>query len=132
MRDDQVVRTFAERLCAVASGGDAEIRAALGVPATPPPLGAWQCEVTAGGLSRASVELKFSPPVITRGQLDSVLGEARSLPRTGPQAAHVISYDVRVPGAPAMVTVFASFVERPETAAKAKNILFRIDPPRAS
>ncbi|MFD0585503.1 hypothetical protein [Dactylosporangium darangshiense] len=42
------LREMGERLCAVATGGEAEIHGALGIPADPPPLGASECLVTAG------------------------------------------------------------------------------------
>ena len=38
-----VLRSIAERLCAVATGREQEIRNALAIPITPPPLGAREC-----------------------------------------------------------------------------------------
>ena len=131
-RDDATpLRTLAERLCAVANGGAEEIRRALAMPLDPPPLGAREVEVTAGVLSVAAVELRWSPPLFTRAQLDGVFGQGQALPRTGPYASHVIAYTVAVAGSPAKVTVFASFARSPEPEVAAKNVLFRIDPASA-
>jgi hypothetical protein len=124
----RMLRAIAERLCGVATGAEQEIRAALAMPARPAPLGADECEITAGVLSRASVELRFSRAPLSRNDLDGVFGQAEALPRTGPGAAHNLVYDVRVSGAPACVAVFASFHERPLATSEVKRILLRIDP----
>jgi hypothetical protein len=121
------VRAMAERLCAVANGTEAEILAALAVPTNPPPLGASECLVTAGELSRASVELRFPAGVLMKGQLDATFGAANELPRTGPRAAHVLGYDLRVAGAPARISVYARFAEPPRAETSAKSVLLRID-----
>ena len=126
--DVRVLRSMAERLCTVATGAEEEIHAALAIPTQPAPLGARGLEVTGGVLSRASVELRFSPPALTRAQLDDMFGQGEALPRTGPGAAHVLAYDVRIAGAPARVSVFARFSEPPEPESGPKSILLRIDP----
>jgi hypothetical protein len=64
----------------VATGGEAEIHGALGVPTNPPPLGASECLVTAGELSRAGVELRFPAGALTRRELDETFGAADVLP----------------------------------------------------
>ena len=127
-RRAEELRATAIRLCGVATGADQEIRTALAMPTTPPPLDARECEVTAGVLSRASVELRFSPGQVARGDLDSVFGQADELPRTGPGAAHNLVYAVRVSGAPACIALFASFRERPGATTDVKGVLLRIDP----
>lgn len=128
MSDVQLLRTVAERLCAVATGSEDEIRAALAMPTTPPPFGARACDVTAGVLSRASVELKFATPTFTRADFDATFGAADELPRTGPGAAYVLAYTVAVAAAPAKVTLFARFPEKPQPTSGAKTVLLRIDP----
>jgi len=128
MSDIQLLRSMAARLCAVATGAEAEIRSALAMETEPAPLGAREIEVSGGVLSRASVEIRFSPPVLTRADLDGVFGRAEASPRTGPGAAHVLAYDVRVAGKPARVSVFARFAEPPQPTSGAKSILLRIDP----
>jgi hypothetical protein len=119
---------MAERLCAVAKGNADEIRRALSMPLEPPPLGASEVLVTAGVLSVAAVELRWSPPRFTRAQLDGVFGQGQALPRTGPGASHEIAYAVAVAGSPAKLTVFASFARHPAPEVAAKNVLLRIDP----
>ena len=128
MSDIQILRSMAERLCSVATGTEAEIRSALAMQMEPAPLGAREIEVSGGVLSRASVEIRFSPPVLTRADLDSVFGQAEALPRTGPGAAHVLFYDLRVAGKPARVSVFARFREPPKPTSGTTGILLRIDP----
>jgi len=128
MSDIQLLRLMAERLCSVATGAEAEIRSALAMQTEPPPLGAREFEISQGVLSRASVEIRFSPPVLTRADLDSAFGRAEALPRTGPGAAHVLAYDIRIAGKPARVSVFARFGEPPKPTSGAKGILLRIDP----
>ena len=122
------LKTIAIRLCGVASGAENEIHTALVLPTTPPPLGARECLITGGVLSRASVELRFAPGQLARGDLDSVLGHSNALPRTGPGAAHNLVYAVRVDGSPASVSVFASFRELPQATSDVKGVLLRIDP----
>lgn len=124
----RLLRSMAERLCAVATGAEGEIRAALAIPADPPPLGASGLEVTGGVLSRASVELRFSPPALTRAQLDGLFGQGTALPRTGMGASHVLAYEVRIAGAPACVSIFARFSEAPGPGSGPRSILLRIDP----
>jgi len=128
MSDILLLRSMAEHLCTVATGTAAEIRSALAMQTEPAPLGAREIEVTAGVLSRASVDIRFSPPVLTRADLDGVFGRAEALPRTGPGAGHVLAYDVRVAGKPARVSVFARFREPPKPTSGATSILLRIDP----
>jgi hypothetical protein len=123
-----LLRDIARRLCAVATGAEPEIRTALTGPVTPAQLGAHECEVTGGVLSRASVELRFSEVAMRRDDLDIVFGTPAVLPRTGPGAAHHLAYDVRVNGAPACVAMFASFAEQPQAKSGVKRILLRIDP----
>lgn len=127
-RRAEELRAIAIRLCGVASGLEDEIRVSLALPTTPPPLDARECELTAGVLSRASVELRFSPGQLARGDLDSTLGQAEVLPRTGPGAAHNLVYAVRVAGAPACIGVFAAFRESPQATSDVKGVLLRIDP----
>ncbi|WP_433611419.1 hypothetical protein ACQP2P_44215 [Dactylosporangium sp. CA-139114] len=122
------LRAMGERLCAVATGSEAEIRSALGIPTTPPPLGASECLVTAGELSRASVELRFAVGTLTRRELDETFGPANVLPRTGPFASHTLGYAIRVPGRPARISLYALFATTPETETSAKSVLLRIDP----
>jgi hypothetical protein len=122
------LRAIAERLCRVATGSEREIRAALALPTSPAPLGARECLITAGVLSRASVELQFSEPPLARADLERTLGSGQALPRTGPGASHNLAYPVRVAGAPACVVVFAAFRELPAPESRPKNILLRIDP----
>ncbi|WP_238010468.1 hypothetical protein KZZ52_25085 [Dactylosporangium sp. AC04546] len=116
------LRAMSERLCAVATGGKEEIRRAFGTPTIPPPL------VTAGELSRASVELHFEALAPTRRELDETFGPADVLPRTGAFASHVLAYGVRVPGAPARVTLYARFATAPEPGTSPQSVLLRIDP----
>ena len=122
------LKTIAMRLCGVVNGAEDEIRAALALPIPPPPLGARECDITGGVLSRASVELRFLQAQLARGDLDSVLGQSNALPRTGPGAAHNLVYAVRVGGAPASVSVFASFREVPQATSDVTRVLLRIDP----
>jgi hypothetical protein len=124
----QILRSIAERLCRVATGAEQEIRNALAVSEKPAPLGARECIITAGVLSRASVELQFSEPTLTRDALETTFGPGKALPRTGPGAAHKMFYDMRVAGAPARVALLASFREPPEPESRPRNILLRIDP----
>jgi hypothetical protein len=126
--DAALLRAMAERLCAVAKGNADEIRRALSMPLEPPPLGASEVLVTAGVLSVAAVELRWSPPRFTRAQLDGVFGQGQALPRTGPGASHEIAYAVAVAGSPAKLTVFASFARHPAPEVAAKNVVLRIDP----
>lgn len=123
-----LLRSMAERLCAVATGTEEEIRAALAIPTPAAPLGARELEVTGGVLSRAGVEFRFSPPVFTRAQLEDLFGQGQALPRTGPGAAHVLAYEVRTAGAPARVSVFARFSGPPKLESGPTSILLRIDP----
>ena len=104
-----------------------EIQQALG-PIIPAPVGAYECLVTGGVLSRATVELRFAPTVLRRDALDMVFGEAEALPRTGPDAAHKLVYTVRVDNAPARVALFAFFREAPRPASEVATVLLRIDP----
>lgn len=130
MSDAQLLRSIAERLCGVRSGAEAEIRASLGMPADPPPLGAREIEIHGDVLSLACLELRWSPPVFTKAELDGVFGGVgQALPRTGAGASHVFAYPVAVSGAPSRVTAFASFADKPNAETGAKNVLFRIDPP---
>jgi hypothetical protein len=130
MNDPQLLRSIAERLCGVQSGAEAEIRAFFGMPADPPPLGAREVEIHGDVLSLACLELRWSPPVFTKAELDGVFGGVgQALPRTGAGASHVFGYPVAVSGAPSRVTVFASFADKPNAETGAKNVLFRIDPP---
>jgi len=123
------LHAIAKRLCSVATGSEQEIRAALAVPTTPPPLGANACLITTGVLSLASVELQFSEPMIALDDIDTVFGgEAKELPRTGPSAKYKLVYFVHVVGAPACVALFASFHEPPRPRSAVKNTLLRIDP----
>ncbi|MFF5232824.1 hypothetical protein [Dactylosporangium sp. NPDC000521] len=122
------LRAIGERLCAVATGSEVEIRSALGIPATPPPLGASECLVTAGELSRASVELRFPVGTLTRRELDEAFGPADVLPRTGPFASHTLGYGLRLPDAPARISLYARFVTTPEPETSVKSVLVRIDP----
>ncbi|GAA2344893.1 hypothetical protein GCM10010170_030690 [Dactylosporangium salmoneum] len=122
------LRAMGERLCAVATGSEAEIRGALGIPTTPPPLGASECLVTAGELSRASLELRFTAGTLTRRELDETFGPAHVLPRTGPFASHTLGYALRVPGTPARISLYALFATTPGPGTSAKSILLRIDP----
>jgi hypothetical protein len=124
----QVLRSLAERLCQVRTGTEAEIRAALAVPTAPAPLGARDLVITAGALSVAAVDLKFASPAFTRADLDAIFGDAQTMPRTGPNAAHVLSYSVAGPGAPARVSVFARFFEPPQPSTGARTLFLRIDP----
>ncbi|MET7399014.1 hypothetical protein ABZS66_36600 [Dactylosporangium sp. NPDC005572] len=128
------LRAMSERLCAVATGSTEEIRDAFGTPTIPPPL------VTAGELSRASVELRFPagsqpgsqpgslPWALTRYELDETFGPADVLPRTGPSASHTLGYRLRVPGAPARISLYARFASAPEPGTSPQSILLRIDP----
>ncbi|GAA2631027.1 hypothetical protein GCM10010399_73810 [Dactylosporangium fulvum] len=122
------LRTAGERLCAVVTGSEAEIHSALGIPTTPPPSGASECLVTAGELSRASVELRFPAGTLTRRELDETFGPATVLPRTGPLASHTLGYELRVPGAPARINLYARFATTPEPATSVTSVLLRIDP----
>jgi hypothetical protein len=124
----QMLNSIARRLCGVVTGAEDEIRAALGMPTAPPPLEARECFITAGVLSRASVEFQFAEAPFARGDLDSVFGKGIALPRTGPGAAHNLVYDVRASAAPARVSVFASFRELPQPSSAVKGVLLRIDP----
>lgn len=124
----QELRSIAERLCAVTTGSEAEIRSALALPTGPLPLGARDLRVTPGPLSVAEVDIRFATPTLTRADLDRALGDARLMPRTGPAAAHVLWYDIHVPSAPARVSLFARFFEPPEASTVARTILLRIDP----
>jgi hypothetical protein len=127
--DAEILLSVAERLCQVVTGAEAEIRSALAMPTEPPPLRAREVEVCAGVLSRASVELRWSPPVLKMSEIDRVFGgPGEALPRTGAGASHVFAYPVAVSGAPARVTVFASFAEKPGPETGAKSVLLRIDP----
>jgi len=126
MSDVSLLQTWAQRLTAVATGSEDEIKKALGTPTQPAPLGADEVEVYGG--SRPSAELRwFTTPTITRAQLDGLFGTGEDLPRTGPGAAHVVAYDVRVAGAPAKVTVFARFSMQPKSDSAAKSVMLRID-----
>ncbi|GAA4251189.1 hypothetical protein GCM10022255_042810 [Dactylosporangium darangshiense] len=122
------LREMGERLCAVATGGEAEIHGALGIPADPPPLGASECLVTAGELSRASVELRFPAGALTRSELDETFGAADVLPRTGAFASHTLGYQLRVSGAPARISLYARFAATPEPETSVNSVLLRIDP----
>jgi hypothetical protein len=75
-----------EQLAAARSSTDADLRAALG-------------GVTLGGatlrvreIPSASVDL--APATPARQDLDAACGQGRSLPRTGPHAAHVFAYEI--------------------------------------
>ncbi|MEV4624400.1 hypothetical protein AB0J74_37545 [Asanoa sp. NPDC049573] len=118
------LRAMAERLCTVATGSEAEILRALGVPTTPPPLGASAFLVDAGELGLASVELRFPAGTLTRRDLDDTFGPPNVLPRAGAFASRVLAYDVRIPGTPARVSLFARF---PANDAGLKSVLLRID-----
>lgn len=122
------LRALAERLTSVATGSEAEIRAALGVPTDPPPYGATYFRFRAAQLSLANVELQYAPARLERRELDAVFGAAEELPRTRPTSS-VLAYTVRVPGAPAKVTVFARFFDEPQLSTKTHSLQFRIDPP---
>jgi hypothetical protein len=114
-----------ERLCAVATGSEAEIHDALGVPAYPPPLGATECLITGGDIP--CVELRFPAGTLTRRELDETFGPADELPRTGAFASHVLAYDLEVHGAPSRISLFARFTDMPEPETSAKSVLLRID-----
>lgn len=112
------------------TGAESEIHAALGTVAQAAPLGAREVLVAGGVLSRASVELRWSSPVVTKAEIDGIFGTSGDpLPRTGPGASHVFAYDVSVARAPAKITVYASFADKPKPETGAKGIQFRIDPP---
>ncbi|WP_432969377.1 hypothetical protein [Dactylosporangium sp. CA-233914] len=117
------LRATGERLCAVATGSEAEIHGALGTPT----LGASDCLVTAGEFSRASVELQYPAGTLTRRDLDETFGPANALPRTGAFASHTLAYALRVPGAPARISLYAHFATTPEPETSAKSVLLRID-----
>ncbi|GIF50337.1 hypothetical protein DFJ67_2422 [Asanoa ferruginea] len=119
------LQAMAVRLCSVATGSAAEIHSALGIPTNPPPLGASECLVDAGELSMASVELRFPAGTLTRRDLDDTFGPPNVLPRTGAFASHVLNYDLRTPGTPARISLFARFADDPT--ASAKSVLLRID-----
>ena len=131
MTDLQLLRTIAERLCQVQTGAESEIRAALAIPIEPAPLGARELEIYGGVLSRATVELKWSlPSAVTKADIDRVFGgTGEPLPRTGPGASHVFAYNVSVAGAPAKISVYASFADKPRPETGAKGVMFRIDEP---
>ena len=66
--------------------------------------------------------------MLARADLDRVFGQAEALPRTGAYASHKIVYSVHVPGAPACISLFASFHNSPQLMSAPKEILLRIDP----
>ena len=115
-----VVRTLGERLA---------VRAAADDLLHPPPLGSDEVRVAGG--RRPTVELVWTgAPVVSRADLDGLFGVGQSLPRTGPQAAHVLAYDVPAPGAPSTVVVFAGFATIPAPESLATRILWRVDLPQ--
>ena len=122
------LRAMGECLCAVVTGSEAEIHSALCIPTTPPPLGASECLVTAGELSHAGVELRFPAGTLIRRELDETFGPANVLPLTGPFASHTLGYELRVPGAPARISLYARFATTPEPETSVKTVLLRIDP----
>jgi hypothetical protein len=128
MSEARRLRELAERLCAVATGTEAEIRMAAAMPLEPAPLGARACHVRPGALSRANVRLEYSPGVFTRADLDAALGTSQSVLGTVPTGTRTLAYRVIVPDAPAMISVYASFLRDPDTTAVASSLLLRIDP----
>jgi hypothetical protein len=117
------VREWAQRLC-TATGGAADVAAALGLPAVvtdgdagtvdPPLPGYHRISVTpqrgTSQLARVSATLRPAGCLLTRAVLDARFGAGRELPifPDSWDEGHV-AYQVAVPGVPAQCTVFVRF-----------------------
>lgn len=123
-----IVHLIAERLCAAGVGKTEVITAALAMPLDPPPLGATRYDIREGALSLAAFEIWFDPRTITCDMLEEEFGVAHVLPRSGPGATHVLGFYVRIPDAPARISLFARFSDPPHGSVGARSLSFRIDP----
>lgn len=120
-RSADVLRRWAEKLCATNRGTPAEIVAALGigrdretvargsnvVELDPPPLGADKVMITGGEPSAANIDVRFTPGPLTRAHLDTVFGAGSAVPRVSATHPQSIAYEVR--SGSGRCTVFGQF-----------------------
>ena len=111
-----------------------DVRRVLDQPLDPAPLGATELRIDGGWLPTVELVWARGSAVLTRADLDGLLGVGRLLPRTGPGAAHVVAHDVPagaggVVGGPAQVVVFARSDELPGPETDVVSLLLRVDLP---
>jgi hypothetical protein len=117
----EVLQIWAERLCRATSGSAEDLLTAIGASMKPAPLGAIEVRVRGGDVGAAKIELELAPNTISRGELDAMLGDAKTF------APNVLAYEVAQEAAPYRCTVFASFAEPPRDGTSVKSIVLRLD-----
>ena len=117
----EVLQIWAERLCRAASGSAEDLLTAIGASMKPAPLGAIEVRVRGGDVGAAKIELELPPNTISKGELDAVLGDAKTFAPT------VLAYEVAQDYAPHRITVFASFADVPKETSSVKTIVLRLD-----
>jgi hypothetical protein len=122
------VRSWAEQLCSAPGTTMDDLVATLGVPTSPPPLGA--AEVDLDDRFDPTIELWLTHGAPARRQLDARLGAAEELVRIHWDSYRVLQYHVAVPGAALQVTVTASFPWDHGDATGARSLSLSLHPPR--
>jgi hypothetical protein len=117
----EVLQIWAERLCRATSGSAEDLLTAIGAGMKPAPLGAIEVRVRGGEVGAAKIELELPPNTISKGELDSILGDAQTF------APSVLAYEVTQDYAPHRCTVFASFPEPPKETSSVKTLVLRLD-----
>jgi hypothetical protein len=125
-RRADLVKKLAEKMCATKSTSEQDLLEALGVAVEPAPLGGVSARVQGGDIP--SFEVDLPEGVLLKGDLDTRLGDANKLPRTGPRASHNLWYEVSVAGAKHRCSVFARFDRDPNAATPLAAVMFRLDP----
>jgi len=120
-----LVHTWAHRLSYAKSTDEQGLAAAIGVPLSPPPLGASRVIVRGGMVPK--VEFVLPQGVFVRGDFDARIATAQELPLTGPFASFQLAYRVEPPGASRRCTMIASFEDKPVTDTPAVGVLLRVD-----
>jgi hypothetical protein len=122
-----LLHDLATRLCRVPPGGESGLESAVDASGAAAALDA---NVTIYPFPHpcATVDLQLPRWAPQFNHLEARFGAAETMPRTGPDALHFYAWKVRVPGAPAAVSVFARFRHKPLPYSRPTGVLLRLDP----
>lgn len=136
MIDPSTLRTWADRLCQLASGGRAEAAQAIGCALDDPQLpGVERLRIfddLATHTTLDYLDLELAAPGLTLEELQAALGPGEPSVRVSARSPHKRRFWVTVEGAPCTCDVYATFKDEPTASSTTTAIMLRRNPsPRA-